>query len=144
VIRTRYGDDVDPSAISGLVSTMPRYAFLLSLIGLAVMGLPPFGVFAGFIGLALTSPIASSAALFAILIAWLTSSWYILDAVQSVLFGRQRSDLRYTDLVQSEFAALLIVVLLVLALGIVPASLWAPHTMLSSQGAVIGSFVWNR
>ena len=48
VIRTRYGDDVDPQAISGLAFTMPRYAILLSLLALAAMGLPPFGVFAGF------------------------------------------------------------------------------------------------
>lgn len=144
VIRTRYGDDVDPSAISGLVSTMPRYAVLLSFIGLAVMGLPPFGVFAGFIGLAVTSPVASSVALFGILLAWLTSSWYILDAIQSLLFGRQRTDLRYTDLVQFEFAALLIIVLIVLALGIVPASLFAPGTMVSATGAVMESLAWNR
>jgi NADH-quinone oxidoreductase subunit M len=123
---------------------MPRYAVLLSLIALAVMGLPPFGVFAGFIGLALMSPIATSAALLGIVLAWLTSSWYIIDAVQSLLFGRQRPDLRYTDLVQSEFAALLIVVLIVLALGIVPASLFAPGTAVSATGAVMGSFVWNR
>ena len=77
-----------PSAISGLVSTMPRFAVLLSLIALAVMGLPPFGVYAGFIGMAFTSPIVSWVAFAAVLIAWLTSSWYILDAVQSLLFGR--------------------------------------------------------
>lgn len=144
VIRTRYGDDVDPSAISGLVSTMPRYAVLLSLLALAVMGLPPFGVFAGFIGLAFTSPVASSVALFGILIAWLISSWYILDAVQSLLFGRQRTDLRYTDVIRSEFAALLMVVLIVLALGLVPTSLWAPDAIVSSHNAVMGSWAWNR
>ena len=62
VIRTRYGDDVDPQAISGLASTMPRYAVLFSLLALAAMGLPPFGVFAGFMGLLLTSPLTSPSA----------------------------------------------------------------------------------
>ena len=64
VIRTRYGDDVDPQAISGLAAGMPRYAVLLSLLALAAMGLPPFGVFAGFMGLLLSSPFPSLAGLF--------------------------------------------------------------------------------
>ena len=64
-------------------------------LALAAMGLPPFGVFAGFMGLLLTSSLTLSAALLVIVIAWLAASWYILDMVQRMLFGRQRSDLRY-------------------------------------------------
>jgi len=142
-IRTRYGDDVDPQAVSGLASTMPRFAVLLSLVALAVMGLPPFGVFSGFMGLLLTSPIASPAVLFLILVAWLATSWYILDAVQRLLFGQQRPDLPFEDLQQSEFAALLIVVLIVIALGVIPAGLLGPDVARSTS-AVTGPFVWNK
>jgi NADH-quinone oxidoreductase subunit M len=144
IIRTRYGDDVDPQAVSGLASTMPRFAVLLSLMALAVMGLPPFGVFSGFMGLLLTSPTASPAALFVILLAWLATSWYILDAVQRLLFGQQRTDLPFKDLQQSEFAALLMVVLIVIALGVIPAGLLGPNIVAVSTSAVTGPFVWNK
>lgn len=149
IIRTRYGDDVDPQAISGLASTMPQYAVLLSLVALAAMGLPPFGVFAGFMGLLLSSTAAFSAGIIVLVSAWLASSWYILDLVQRLLFGNRRSDLRYADLLQTELAALVIVVLTLLALGIVPISLFGPDPTTATTGAEpagarSGSLVWNR
>ena len=143
-IRTRYGDDVNPQAVSGLASTMPRFAVLLSLVALAMMGIPPFGVFAGFMGLLLTSRVSSPPALFLILLAWLATSWYILDAVQRLLFGQQRSDLTFKDLQQSEFAALLIVVLIVTALGMIPAGLVGPDLTPSLTSGITGSFAWKK
>jgi NADH-quinone oxidoreductase subunit M len=144
VVRTRYGDDVDPRAISGLASPMPQFAVLFSLLALAAMGLPPFGVFAGFMGLLFASSFTSSAALLVIVIAWLAASWYILETVQRLLFGRQRSDLRYEDLRQSEFASLLIVVLIVIALGVAPANLFGMESQPPRAGAVMESVTWNR
>ncbi len=135
VVRTRYGDDVDPRAISGLASPMPQFAVLFSLLALAAMGLPPFGVFAGFMGLLFASSFTSSAALLVIVIAWLAASWYILETVQRLLFGRQRSDLRYEDLRQSEFASLLIVVLIVIALGVAPANLVRNGVSTAARGS---------
>jgi NADH-quinone oxidoreductase subunit M len=133
VIRTRYGDDVDPQAVSGLASEMPQYAVLLSLLALAAMGLPPFGVFAGFMGLLLSSPFPSTVGLFITLLAWLAASWYIMQMVQRLLFGLRRPELRYTDLLKAELASLLIVVLVLLALGLAPATLFA------SEQAELGS-----
>lgn len=144
IIRTRYGDDVDPQAISGLASTMPRYAVLLSLLALAAMGLPPFGVFAGFMGLLLSSTAAFSAGIIVLVCAWLASSWYILDLVQRLLFGTRRSDLRYADLLQTELTALVIVVLALLALGVAPISLFGPDRTTATTGPNSGSLVWNR
>ena len=144
VIRTRYGDDVDPQSVSGLASAMPRYAVLFSLLGLAAMGLPPFGVFAAFMGLLFASPLTSSAALLVLLIAWLAASWYILGMGQRLLFGRQRSELRYNDLCRSEFASLLMVVLILIALGVLPASLFGPDKSMPPATAITGSFAWNR
>jgi NADH-quinone oxidoreductase subunit M len=144
VVRTRYGDDVDPRAISGLVQRMPEFAVLLSLLALAAMGLPPFGVFAGFMGLLLTSSRTLSAALLVIVIAWLAASWYILDMVQRLLFGRQRSDLRYEALRPAELASLLMVVLIVIALGVAPVSLFGIQTQPPRAGAVMESVTWNR
>ena len=69
VVRTRYGDDVDPQAISGLFRKMPQFAVLFSLLALAAMGLPPFGVFAGFMGLLLAASLTSSVALLVMMVA---------------------------------------------------------------------------
>ena len=144
VVRTRYGDDVDPQAISGLVRRMPQFAVLFSLLALAAMGLPPFGVFAGFIGMLLTAALTSPITLLVIMIAWLAASWYILDMVQQLLFGRERSDLRYEDLRRSELASLLLVVLIVIALGIAPASLFEIKHRPPEAKPVMESVSWNR
>jgi NADH-quinone oxidoreductase subunit M len=144
VVRTRYGDDVDPQAISGLVLRMPQFAVLFSLLALAAMGLPPFGVFAGFLGMLLTASLTSSAALLVIVIAWLAASWYILDMVQRLLFGRERSDLRYEDLRRFEFASLLMIVLIVIALGITPASLFGAENPTPRAGTVMKIVSWNK
>ena len=134
IIRTRYGDDVDPSSISGLASSMPRYAVLLSLLALAAMGLPPFGVFAGLMGLLLHSPIPSLIGLMIMLSAWLAASWYLLSAVQRLLFGIRRSDLRYRDVVQQEWAALTITVVILTVLGLAPIEWWTSTTIQSMTG----------
>lgn len=151
ILRTRYGDDVDPKAISGLAATMPQYAVLVSLLALAAMGLPPFGVFAGFMGLLLTSTAAFSAGIIVLGVAWLASSWYILDLVQGLLFGSRRSDLRYADLLQTELASLVILVLALLALGVAPSSLFGPDRITTPAGTSsiatspnTGSLAWNK
>jgi NADH-quinone oxidoreductase subunit M len=144
VIRTRYGDDVDPQAISGLASAMPQYAVLLSLLALAAMGLPPFGVFAGFMGLLLNSPFPSSVGLLITLVAWLAASWYIMQMVQRLLFGARRQDLRYTDVLAMERASLWIVLLVLLALGLAPATLFASDQASHAPTVVSGYVAWNR
>jgi NADH-quinone oxidoreductase subunit M len=145
VIRTRYGDDVDPQAISGLAAAMPRFAVLLSLLGLAAMGIPPFGVFAGFMGLMLTSSQASVFGLFLTLAAWLAASWYIMQMVQQLLFGASRPDLRYTDLLNPELVSLAIVVVVLLALGLVPSALFAPEQPILEQATLARElFSWRN
>ncbi|MBX3330692.1 MAG: hypothetical protein KF722_09850 [Nitrospira sp.] len=144
VIRTRYGDDVDPQAISGLATAMPKYAVLFSLLGLAAMGIPPFGVFAGFMGLLLTAPPSSTIGLFIALTAWLAASWYIMQMVQQLLFGARRPDLRYADLRRPEFTSLLIVVLALLALGLAPTSLYSPDQTPNTTVAMERPLAWNR
>lgn len=144
VIRTRYGDDVDPQGISGLAFTMPRYAVLVSLLALAAMGLPPFGVFAGFMGLLLSSTVPFSIALFLMAATWLSASWYIMGMAQQWLFGARRRDLRYADLLRTEMASLVILVVLLLALGVVPADLFGFDTIPPTTGAVTESSPWNK
>ncbi|TKB72743.1 MAG: hypothetical protein E8D45_09915 [Nitrospira sp.] len=144
VVRTRYGDDVDPQAVSGLASAMPSYAVLLSLLALAAIGLPPFGVFSGFVGLLLSAPVSFSIAILIILLVWLAASWYILEMVQRLLFGARRSDLRHTDLRRDELASLLLIVVALLALGVIPAHLIGPGTMTPPTTTDTGSFAWKK
>jgi NADH-quinone oxidoreductase subunit M len=141
-IQVRYGE-VDRRAISGLVSRMPRFAVLISLLALAAMGLPPFGQFSGFMGLLLAPSLTFSGALFVVLVAWLATSWYILEMVQGMLFGPQRPDLRYADLRRTEFASLLLCVLLLLALGFAPACYFESGTPMLSHVAM-EVLSWNR
>jgi NADH-quinone oxidoreductase subunit M len=108
------------------------------------MGLPPFGVFAGFMGLLLSSTAAFSTGIIVLVSAWLASSWYILDLVQRLLFGTRRSDLRYADLLQTELVSLVIVILTLLALGVAPISLFGPDRTTATTGANSGSYAWNR
>jgi NADH-quinone oxidoreductase subunit M len=77
-------------------------------------------------------------------IAWLAASWYILDMVQRLLFGRERSDLRYEDLRRFEFASLLMIVLIVIALGITPASLFGAENPPPRAGTVMKIVSWNK
>jgi NADH-quinone oxidoreductase subunit M len=108
------------------------------------MGLPPFGVFAGFMGLLLASPFPSAAGLVITLLAWLAASWYIMQMVQRLLFGPRRPELRYTDVLRTELAALLIVVLVLLALGLAPATLFASQPTLHQTGIAMDVLTWNR
>jgi len=144
VIRTRYGDDVDPQAISGLAAAMPKYAVLFSLLGLAAMGIPPFGVFAGFMGLLLAASPSSTIGLFIVLTVWLAASWYIMQMVQQLLFGARRPDLRYADLQHPEFTSLLIVVLSLLALGLAPTSLYSSNQAPNKTTVMERPLAWNR
>jgi NADH-quinone oxidoreductase subunit M len=145
VVRTRYGDDVDPQSISGLASAMPSYAVLVSLLALAAIGLPPFGVFAGFVGLLLSTPVSFSIVILIMLLVWLAASWYVLDMVQRLLFGTRRSNLRYTDLRRDELASLLLVVLALLVLGVIPAHLVGPGTTTPTATTTdTGSFAWKK
>lgn len=142
-IRARYGD-MDLRAIRGLSHPMPRFAVLFALLILASLGLPPFGVFAGFMGLLLTPGLPLSGALVVIVLVWLSASWYFLDLLQRLLFGRHRPDLRYKDLGHAEFVSLLALVLILIAMGLAPARVFQPGAPATLAQAVVGDATWIR
>jgi NADH-quinone oxidoreductase subunit M len=123
-LRARYGE-IGLRSISGLAEPMPRFAVALSLLAIAALGLPPFGVFAGFLGMLVAPSFALSGALVIVLITWLAASWYLFDFAQGLLFGRPRPERRYQDLGTPEMASLIIVLTLLVALGVVPARFFA-------------------
>jgi len=117
-VQARFGN-LDMDRIGGLSRTMPRFALLLSLLVMAAVGLPPFGLFFGFIDMALHSGLtAITADLLIVLLAWFGASWYLFKLLQRLLFGPPRTDLVYDDLNGSEIASLVIVLVALIGLGL--------------------------
>jgi NADH-quinone oxidoreductase subunit M len=141
-VQARYGD-VDLRAIRGVAYLMPRFSILVFLLALAAIGLPPFGVYAGFMGLLLTPSFPLSGALVVIIVVVLAACWYVLGLTQQLLFGAHRADLRYEDLRPAEAAALIMIVALLVALGVVPPRVLDPDTAAPKVRAA-ESFAWNR
>jgi NADH-quinone oxidoreductase subunit M len=142
-IRARYGD-TDLRAMRGLALPMPRFAVLFTLLALAALGLPPFGVFSGFMGLFLDPSFTPTGALSVIVVGWLAASWYFTDLVQRLLFGRHRPELRYEDLRRPELASLLMIVLLLAALGVVPPRVFDPIAPAPQTRAATETISWVR
>jgi len=118
MVQARYGN-LDMDRIGGLARTMPRFALLLSLLIMAAVGLPPFGLFFGFIGMALHSGVtALSGDLLIVLLAWFGASWYLFKLLQRLLFGPPRTDLIYDDLGGAEIASLVIILAALIGLGV--------------------------
>jgi NADH-quinone oxidoreductase subunit M len=127
-VQTRYGD-LDLSRIGGLARPMPRFAVLMSLMIMAAVGLPPFGVFSGYVAMLLNPSFIISWDLIVILLAWFAASWYLFRLMQRLLFGPHRSDILYEDLRLAEVAPLLIVLLVLVALGIIPYGFFQSGTL---------------
>ncbi len=119
-LQVRFGH-LDMDKIRGLARPMPRFATLLALLSMAVMGLPLFGVFWGFM-VVLLGPSSFGAFGFAgVVVLWFLMSWLLTNFLQRLLFGPPRSDMLYRDLTWPE-ACSLAVLLVVLAVGaIMPA-----------------------
>jgi NADH-quinone oxidoreductase subunit M len=141
-VRARFGD-VDLRALGGMVYEMPRFSTLLCLLALAALGFPPFGVFAGLLGMLFDPSFRPSAGLAVVLFAWLSSSWYFLWLIQQLLFGRRQSALPYTDLRQAEYASLLILLVLLTVLGLVPGRLLGADRMAGPSNVALGA-TWIR
>jgi NADH:ubiquinone oxidoreductase subunit 4 (subunit M) len=75
---------------------------------------------------------------------WLSASWYFMELVQWLVFGRQRADLRYEDLQDPEFASLLIVLVLLLALGTTPSRLFQSNSLAPPASVTLKGESWIR
>jgi NADH-quinone oxidoreductase subunit M len=122
-LRARYGD-LALERIGGLAHPMPRFATLLALLTMAAVGLPPFGLFSGYIGMLLHPSMQISWELSIILLTWFAPSVYLFRMMQRLLFGPHRTVIRYEDLRQGEIASLLILLLILLAVGFLPYGLF--------------------
>jgi NADH-quinone oxidoreductase subunit M len=141
-VRARYGE-LDPDRISGLAQPMPRFAVLMALLVMAGVGLPPFGLFVGFIAMVLDPSVAGTWGQAAILAAWLAASWYLFKLVQRVLFGQNRADIQYQDLRGMEVSVLAIVVLMLAALGLAPYAFVDADTLAGFALSTLDLSTWN-
>ncbi|ALA61223.1 proton-conducting transporter membrane subunit [Nitrospira moscoviensis] len=142
-LRARYGE-IDLRALSGLARPMPRFAVVLSLLALAAIGLPPFGVYAGMLGMLLAPSFTWSSALPIILLGWLAAAWYLFALVQRLLFGAHRPEYRHEDLRGPEWASLALFVVFLIALGIMPDRWFDPGATPLTRTVVMGAPSWSR
>jgi len=126
-VSARYGD-LDLNHIGGLFRPMPRLALCVVLLVMAGVGLPPFGLFFGYMAILFSHSSGLSFGLIAIIAAWFAASWYLFKLMQRLLFGPHRGDLVYKDLRPAEIAAFVIV----LALLVIPVSV--PQNWLETKG----------
>jgi NADH-quinone oxidoreductase subunit L len=142
-VQARYGH-LDLNQIGGLARPMPRFAILLALLVMAAVGLPPFGLFSGFMAMLLHPSITRSWNMIVILLTWLAASWYLFRLMQSLLFGPHRSDILYEDLRPTEIAPLLVVLLILVALGIMPSGFFESDTLANSYRTAMELMLWNK
>jgi NADH-quinone oxidoreductase subunit L len=121
-LRRRYGD-FSLDRAHGLARPMPRFAIVLSLLIMAAVGLPPFGLFFGNVEMLLRASPAFSWSLAIIVLTWFLASWYLFRMMQRLLFGPHRADLRYEDLRANEVAYFAALIALLLVLGAAPLTL---------------------
>lgn len=118
-VQTRFGH-LDMEKIRGLARPMPRFATLLTLLIMAVMGLPLFGVFSGFMALLLGPSSSGALDLAGILVLWFLASWLLTSLLQRLLFGPPRTDVLYRDLTWPESCSLVVLLVLLALGGMVP------------------------
>ncbi len=122
-VQVRYGN-LNLTRIGGLAQPMPKFALCLALLVMVALGLPPFGLFFGYLGLLLSVVEVDSSAMpggmVIVLLTWFSLSWCLFKLMQRVLFGPHRADLRYDDLRPAEITAIAIILLLLVSLSVVP------------------------
>ena len=150
-VQRRYGPRsgaLPVDRISGLARVMPRFAVLLALLVMAAMGLPPFGLFAGFTAMLLypygALAAGMSADLAVIAGVWFAASWYLFKLMQRFLFGQPRANILHQDLKGKEVALLVVVVTLLVALGAVPLALWKPAAPADLHRVAMETVSWHR
>lgn len=126
-LRVRYGD-LDLTRLTGLARSMPRLSFLTGLLIMAGGGLPPFGLFIGFLSLflapSMTSGLSGAAgsifAFGALFFVWFMASWILFRLVLRLFFGSPRPDVPYEDLRTLETAPLVVAIAALLFIAFLP------------------------
>jgi NADH-quinone oxidoreductase subunit L len=130
-LQARYGPgtaELTLDRVGGLARSMPRFAVLVALLIMAAVGLPPFGVFSGFMtmllhgSVVLTSSIAVDLAV--VVAVWFAASFYLVRLMHRLLFNPPRAGVLYSDLQAPEVASLVAVLTILVGLGFAPLPLF--------------------
>jgi len=139
-IRVRYGD-LGIRQIGGLFRPMPRLSLCIAILVMAAVGLPPYGLFFGFLGILMGPSTTISFSLVIVFCTWFVASWYLFQLMRRLLFGPHRTDFRYDDLRPAELAAFVIVIVPLVFLGGVPHE-WL-EVGLSEVARIVGGTLWS-
>ncbi len=142
-VQVRYGN-LALNHIGGLARPMPRFAILVSLLVMAAIGLPPFGLFAGFVGMLLYPSVGISWDLTIILLTWFAASWYLFAMLQRLLFGPHRTDILYDDLRHAEIVPFLIILLILVASGTMPYGFFEVDRLATGYHTLLEMTLWNK
>jgi NADH-quinone oxidoreductase subunit L len=118
-IRVRYGD-LDLNRIGGLFQPMPYFGVCMGILIMAAVGLPPFGLFFGYLGILLSPSTGISFCQVTIIATWFAACWYLFKLMQQLLFGPSRKDIHYEDLRPAEIAAFVLVIVLLIIPSVIP------------------------
>ena len=127
----------------GLAQPMPRFAAMLSLLVMAAVGLPPFGLFFGYVEMLLRASPMLSWSLAIIMLTWFLASWYLFRMMQRLLFGPHRTDACYQDLRANEAIYFTALIGLLLALGAAPRN-FSQGLITSGQRIAMEIMPWRR
>ena len=141
-VQERCGD-LTLDRMHGLARAMPRWATVLSLLTMAAIGLPPFGLFSAYMALLLQPSIVISWGLLVILLTWFLASWYLFRMMQRLLFGSHRPDIPYEDLRTSEVVGFALLLLILIALGAMPTQ-WLGSNRLTRQSDAMEMIPWRK
>ena len=127
----------------GLARAMPRLATIFGLFIMAAIGLPPFGLFSASLTLLLESPAGIWSALIVLFCTYFLTSWHLFRAMQRLLFGPCREDIRYNDLGGGELASFALLLALLVVFAAVPFA-WVEPSRQTASTANRLELPWPR
>jgi NADH-quinone oxidoreductase subunit M len=116
-LRARYGK-FDLKHLRGLFLSMPSFTICFTLLVMAAIGLPPFGLFFAYLGI-LFSPNVSISFVVTVLLLLFAWSCYLLSFTQELLSGTSSNDLYHKDLNIFEIIVFVVILVLLIIPGFV-------------------------
>jgi NADH-quinone oxidoreductase subunit M len=140
----RRGANLTLVQMNGLARPMPRFATIMSLLIMAGIGLPPFGLFPNYMAMLLQPVISHSAGLIVIVLCWFLTSWCLFRMMQRLLFGAERTNLRYQDLRPGESAQFVVLLLILALLGAIRPEWLGLDSFAKRQPLAMEIMTWRK
>jgi NADH:ubiquinone oxidoreductase subunit 4 (subunit M) len=136
-IRARYGN-LESHRITGLFQPMPVFSLCFALLIMAAVGLAPFSLFFGYLGLLFSPATGISFGHVMVFVTWFIACWYLFKLMLKLLFGPYRKDIAYKDLNILEASVFIVILVLLILPGSITEN-WihklSPQTTVQLKGA---------